>query len=246
AKLLEKDVRLRYQTASGLLADLRRLERDGTTVKVAAAPAKQKKAGKTIDSIAVLPLVNATGNPDWDYVGDAIAEGVMDALSHLTKLRMVPRSKAFKYREQAEDPQTVGQALDVRAVLTGRITKRGEQLAVRAELVDVAKDAQLWGAQFLKPATEAAELHDEIAKAVIGKIEGPSSSGTKKSASAPKKNAAREEAERLYIRGAHHGNKWNFDGFQLAMELLKQAIDVDPTYAPPYAMAAMLHALWSL
>ena len=245
SKLLEKDVRLRYQTASGLLADLRRLQRDGTSVKVAAAPAKQKKAGKTIDSIAVLPLANATGNPEWDYVGEAIAEGVMDALAHLPKLRMVPRNKAFKYREQAEDPQSVGQALEVRAVLSGRVTRRGEQLAVRAELVDVAKDAQLWGAQFLKPATEAADLHDEIAKAVIAKIEGPSSSGSKKSA-VKKTSAAREEAERLYVRGAHHGNKWNFEGFQLAMELLKQAMDADPTYAPPYAMASCLYALWAV
>jgi non-specific serine/threonine protein kinase len=244
SKLLEKDVRLRYQTSSGLLADLRRLQRDGTSVKVTASPAKTKKAGKTIDSIAVLPFANATGNAEWDYVGEAIAEGVMDALSHLPKLRMVPRSKAFKYRERADDAQSVGQALDVRAVLTGRITKRGEQLAVRAELVDVAKDAQLWGAQFLKPASEASDLHEEIAKAVIAKIEGPSSSGSKKSA--PKKNAAREEAERLYIRGAHHGNKWNFEGYQLGMDLLKQAMDVDPTYAPPYAMAAMLSGLWAV
>ena len=87
-KLLEKDVRLRYQNASDVVADLRRLQRDGSVkVSTAAAPAKMKKASKTIDSIAVLPFANATGNADFDSIGEAIAEGVMDALAHLPKLR---------------------------------------------------------------------------------------------------------------------------------------------------------------
>jgi len=247
SKLLEKDVRLRYQSAADLLADLRRLQRDGGTTSVPAATpgTKSRKASKTIDSIAVLPFANATGDAELEYIGEAIAEGVLDGLSHLPKLRIVPRSKAFRFRNEADDPQSVGKKLDVRAVLTGRVTKRGDQLSIRAELVDVAKDAQLWGAQFSRSVTDAPDIHEEIAKKVAEKLEGPSSAGSKsgKKTDKPEPSTVNKEAQALYLRGSHHLNKWTVDGVQLGFELCKQAIDLDPTYAEPYAAMAMAYAV---
>ena len=249
AKLLEKDSRLRYQSASEVVADLRRLQRDGGSTKIVAASAlKVRKAGKTIESLAVLPFTNATGNPEFDYLGDAIAEGIIDALSHLPKLRVVPRSKAFRFRDDADDPQVAGRKLDVRAVLTGRISKRGDDFSVRSELIDVAKDAQLWGSQFTRTVSDAVEVHDEIARQVIAKLQGPSSIGNKSSKSVPQlaPSAVNKEAYQLFLRGSHHANKWTQDGLQRAIDLCRQAIDVDPLYAPPYATMAMSHAFMTV
>lgn len=247
AKLLEKDVRLRYQSASDVVADLRRLERDGGSAKtIAATPARLRKASKNIDSLAVMPFKNATGNPELDYLGEAIAEGVIDALSHLPKLRVAPRSKSFRHREDAEDPQLAGRNLDVRAILTGRISKRGEMLLIRAELIDAAKEAQLWGSQFSRTIEEAAEAHEEIARQVKEKLEGPSTSGSKSSKTEAKTKAdppvVNREAHQFFVRGTHHANKWTQEGLQQGIELCRHAIDLDPTYAPPYATMALAHA----
>jgi eukaryotic-like serine/threonine-protein kinase len=246
SKLLEKDVRLRYQSASDLVADLRRVQRDGSTATVSSVvPRKTRKASRTIDSLAILPLTNATGNSELDYLGETIAEGVIDAVLHLPKLRVVPRNKAFRYHDREDDPQEVGRELDVRAVLCGRISMRADVVLIRVDLIDVAKDAQLWGTQFSGSDIDASEVQQEIARRVIEKLEGPSS-GSGKTAKALRKAATRtvnKEAHDLYLRATHHSNKWTADGLQRGIEFCRQAIDADPTYAPPYAIMAISHAL---
>jgi eukaryotic-like serine/threonine-protein kinase len=244
-KLLEKDCRLRYQSASDLVADLRRVQRDGSSSRtnLAAAP-KPRKAGKTVDSLAVLPFANATGNADLDYLGDAIAEGLIDELSHMPKLRVVPRNKAFRYREHSNDLQLAGRELEVRAVLSGRISLRGDAVTVRGELIDVAKDAQLWGAQFNRTPNDALEVVEEISRRVKEKLEGPSSTGSK--SKAVRKAPAvpiNKEAYQLFLRGTHHANKWTPEGLQQGIDLCREAIDLDPLYAPAYASMAISHAV---
>jgi len=245
-KLLEKDRRLRYQSASDLIADLRRAQRDGNSVtSPSLTPVKARKAGKIIDSLAVLPFSNATGNPELDYLGDAIAEGVIDALSYRPKLRVVPRNKAFRYRDHVDDPQSIGRDLDVRAVLIGRLTLRNDALSVRAELIDMAKDAQLWGAQFNRSANDVLDVQEEIARRVTEKLEGASSAGSKTAKAARKQPAVsvNKEAYQLFLRGTHHANKWTPEGLQTGIELCRQALDIDPMYAPAYASIAISHAV---
>jgi len=269
-KLLEKDARLRYQSAPDLLADLRRLHRDATSAASSAAsvspPAeKKRRAGKTIDSLAVLPFTNATGIADLDYLGDAIAEGVLDALSCLPKLRVVPRHKAFRHRTHFDDLQTVRRDLDVRAILSGRITRRGDTLSIRAELIDVAKDTQLWGTQINRAAEDLVAIQEEIARGVADKIAGPSSGGARsasgsrpaaetsespqaaalltRAARSAGSTAVRKEAYQLHMRATHHAHKWTSEGLRHGINLYRQAIDADPTYAPAYAGMAVAHAI---
>ena len=135
-----------------------------------------RKAGKTIDSLAVLPFANETRNPELDYLGDAIAEGVIDELSHLPKLRVVPRRKAFSHRDHVDDLHLVARELEVRAVLSGRITLRSDLLSIRAEMIDVAKDTQLWGSQFSCAPSEILDVQEEIARRVAERLRAPSSS----------------------------------------------------------------------
>jgi serine/threonine protein kinase/tetratricopeptide (TPR) repeat protein len=250
AKLLEKDCRFRYQNAADLIADLRRMQRDSGSTKATAAPkTKARKASRGIDSLAVLPFENATGSSDLDYAGDDLAEGLIDALSPTPKLRVVPRSKAFRFRDQADDAQRVGRELGVRAILSGRITLRGDVLLVRAELIDVGKDSQLWGAQVSRPSNDLLEIQEEIARQVTEKLLGPSSAGSKGSKAVPAALSAvyapavSKEAQQLYLRATHHTNKWTQEGIEYGIDLCRQAIDIDPTYPQPYALMALGYAV---
>jgi eukaryotic-like serine/threonine-protein kinase len=248
-KLLQKDCRQRYQNASEVMSDLRRLQRDGSRVDgsrakvVSASPPTARKAGKTIDSLAVLPFANATGRSELDYLGDAIAEGVIDGLSHVPKLRVVPRSKAFRHRDRADDPQAVGRELAVRAILSGRITLRGEQLSIRAEMIDVAKDTQLWGSQFSCSADEVLEVQEEIARRVSERLRAPSSTGRKKAVRESSPAPVSDEAYELFLRGNDHAIQWTQEGLQRGIELYRQAIDANPRYAPAYACMAIAHTM---
>ncbi len=246
-KLLQKDCRLRYQSASDLLADLRRL-RDGNPLKSAAASAPAaRKAGKHIDSLAVLPFVNATGNSELGYLGDAIAEGLIDGLSPIAKLRVVPRSKAFRHRDHADDLHAVGTELGVRAILSGRISLQGELLSVRAELIDVAKDMQLWGSQFSCGIDEMPAIQDEIARLVVERLRVPSSPAAKRAAPkpspAPSRNPAHNPADELFLRGSEYAIQWTPEGLHTAIELYGGAVEADPHFALAYACKAVAHAM---
>src|SRR5579883_639680 len=243
-KLLEKERPLRYASAAELLTDLRRLQSDTSTSKIARATSPgPRKAGKTIDSIAVLPFSNATGNPELDYLGEVLAEGAIDALSHLSRLRIVPRTKAFRYREHADELQTVGRKLEVRAVLSGRLTRRDDRLSIRAELVDVAKDTQVWGAQFTCSVDEIAEVQEEIARQVMGKLKAPSSGAATKPARKPAPARVNTDAEELFVRANDRVIEWTPEGLHSGIELYQRAVDADPRHASAYACMAIAYAM---
>ncbi len=261
-KLLEKDRRLRYQSASDVVTELRKVRRGESSEKMPSAkPVKVRKAGKAIDSLAVLPFANTAGNPELDYLGEGIAEGLIDALSLLPKLRVVPRAKAFRHRDHADDPQSVGRELEVRAVLNGRLTMRGDMLSVRAELIDVTMDTQLWGSQFSCSPNEVLTVQEEIVRRITAKLATPSSGGRKAASSGGSRKAAPLPAARqkampqpapppvdnaahqLFLRGNQQANKWTPEGLQRGIDLYQQAIYTDPLYAPPYASMAFSRAI---
>ena len=242
SKLLEKDRDLRYQSASEVRADLKRLKRDTTSGRVAAAQpdatlgaskTRKPKVSKTIDSLAVLPFENASGDPSHDYLSDSITETIINNLSHLPKVRVVPRGVVFRYKGKGIDPFTAASELAVRAVVSGRVLQHKDTLIVKAELVDVVRQDQLWGDSYNRKMTDLIEVQEEIAREIAGHLQ--ERLGGVPSLPAPERAVANPEAYRLYLKGAHHARTWTEEGLRSSLELFQQAIAIDPSYAPSHA-----------
>ena len=114
-------------------------------------------------SLAVLPFVNTSGETEADYLSDGITESIINSLSQLPKLRVVPRSTVFAYKGVAVNPRSVGLALNVDSLVTGRVMQQGSLLNIQAELVDVATETQVWGDQYRHPVSELISLQEQIA-----------------------------------------------------------------------------------
>src|SRR5262249_50919070 len=119
-------------------------------VDIAGRLHSNRNADTAIDSIAVLPLTNSEGDPDAQYLSDGISESLINSLSELPKLRVIPRTTAFTYKGKDKDPREVGRDLNVRAVLTGRLVKRADTLTVQIDLIDVSAGSQLWGGHYTR------------------------------------------------------------------------------------------------
>ncbi|NDQ55977.1 MAG: protein kinase [Acidipila sp.] len=192
-----------------------------------------RSRGAVIDSLAVLPFVDAGGNPETDYLGDGITESLIDSLSELPNLKVMSRNAVFRYKGKGVDPRTAGRELGVRAVLAGRITQRGDKLSVHAELVEVDDNSHLWGEQYDRGLADALEVQQEIAHQIAGKLRLRLSN--QQMARLEKRQTGNPEAYQLYLKGRFYASKGTRDGIEKGMDYLQQAIAVDPNYALPYA-----------
>ena len=254
-RAIEKNRRLRYQTASDLLADLQRLKRDSdlaTAFKLAGgvhgsetgrAPRRETRGAIGIDSIAVLPLSNAAGDPDTEYLSDGISESVINKLTQLHTLRVMARYTAFRYKGTDPDPRQVGRDLHVRAVLTGRLRQRGDTLIIQTELVDTKKGAQLWGAQYVRKLADILALQEDISREISMNLR-PRLTGEEEQRLA-KRYTEDPEAYRLYLKGQYFWNKRTDADLHKAISYFQRAVSQDPGYALAYAgLADSYHVLW--
>jgi serine/threonine protein kinase/tetratricopeptide (TPR) repeat protein len=262
-RALEKDCELRYQSASGILADLKRLKRDLETPRAPARPVaasrapspssdRTSKADKSsskhsaaIDSVAVLPLENASGDPDAEYLSDGIAETLINSLAQLRKLRVLPRSATFRYRGPNLDPVAIGRELGVRAVLAGRMVQRGDDLTVSVELVDVVRHAQLWGGRFNRKMTDLVALQEELTVEMCEKLRLQLTGEEKKRLR--KRPTQNNEAFRLMLKARHLMTNFGApESVREAFALAQRIIEMDPTYAPVYAFLTAIYSMQAL
>ena len=164
---------------------------------------------RPIDSLAVMPFVNEGGDPNTEYLSDGITENLINNLSQLPKLRVVPRSLVFRYKGREMDPRKVGQDLHVRAILTGTVVERGDGLHIQTELVDVGEVSQLWGQQYDRKFTEILAVQEEIARQVSEKLRlQPSGEEQKRMGKRATENT---EAYQLYLKGRYCWNRRTSD-----------------------------------
>ena len=184
-RALEKECELRYQTASDLRADLKRLKRDSDSGRSAVVSAKPRTArsrapraprqrtearGEGVDSLAILPFTNLSADPEMEYLTDGITENIISSLSQLPSLKVISRTSVLRYKGHEIQPQTVGRELKVRAVVLGKIVRLGDDLLISAELVDTVENHQLWGKQYRRTLTDIFAAQKEIAMEISGAL----------------------------------------------------------------------------
>ena len=266
-KALEKDRKLRYQSAADLRTDLARLKRDTDSGRsVVGAPAAEatlqpwwrskavlgvsaivlvivlvgagwfygfRGRGETIDSVAVLPFVNASGDPNSEYLSDGITESLINSLSQLPHLKVMSRDSAFMYKGKDTDARAVGQALGVRAVLKGHVMQRGNDLEISAELVDARDDSHIWGQQYSRKTADIFALQGDLAKDMTSMLRMRLTGEDERRMA--KGHTTDPEAYQDYLKGRYWWNKRTEEGLNKGIEYFQQAIAKDPSYALAYS-----------
>jgi serine/threonine protein kinase/tetratricopeptide (TPR) repeat protein len=200
-----------------------------------------RTTGQVIDSIAVLPFVNMGGNPDSDYLSDGLTETLIDSLSELPNLKVMSHSAVFRYKGKATDAKTAGTELRVRAVLTGRVTQRGDSLSVDAELVKVEDNTAMWGEQYNRKLADALAVQNDIASRISEKLRLKLSNDQKTRIA--KRQTDNPEAYQLYLKGRFYAAKFITAEMNKGFDYFNQAIALDPNYALAYAGLAYYYNL---
>jgi eukaryotic-like serine/threonine-protein kinase len=192
-----------------------------------------RSKSEAINSVAVLPFVNSSGDADGDYLSDGITESLIANLSQVRSLRVTARSTVFRYKGKEMDPQKIGQELHVGAVLSGRLMQRDGTLVVRTELMDVANGSQLWGGQYNRKVADVFALQDELSREISERLRLRLTDDEKQRLT--KRYTDNAEAYQLYLKGLYYWNKRSLDGMQKAIEYFNRAVETDPAYALAYA-----------
>jgi serine/threonine-protein kinase len=201
------------------------------------------RKGKTtaIDSLAVLPFTNASADPNTEYLSDGLTESLINSLSQLPYLKVKSRNTVFHYKGLEADPQKIGKELGVRALLSGRVAQRGDELAVSVELIDAQDDSHIWGEQYSRKLSDIIALPQEISRDVSDKLQLRLSGADRQQLT--KNYATNSEAYRLYLQGRYEWNKRTAEGLQKGIDYFTEAIEKDHKYAPAYAGLADCYAL---
>jgi serine/threonine-protein kinase len=197
-----------------------------------------------IDSLAVLPLANAAGDPTAEYLSDGITESIIQTLSRIPRLRVMARSTVFRYKNKTSDPLTVGRELNVRAVFAGRLLQRGDTILIKAELVDAEDGTLLWAEQYQRQAGDIFELEAEIAKQISDSLRTKLTGDQQQTL--VKRHTDNAEAFELYLKGRYFWNQRSLEGMRKGAEYFIQAIRKDEHYALAYAGMADCYLMLSV
>jgi serine/threonine-protein kinase len=190
-------------------------------------------ATRQINSIAVMPFENKNSDADTDYLSDGLAESVIFRLTQIPDLRVSPTSSVMRYKGKETDVAKIANELGVDAVMTGRMTKRGDNLNITVELVDARTNKSLWGEQYERKLSELLTTQREMVAEIVSKLQLKLSGESEQKLA--KKSTDNNEAYQLYLQGRFHWNKRTGEDFEKAIVFFKQAIEKDPNYALAYS-----------
>jgi TolB-like protein/Tfp pilus assembly protein PilF len=192
-----------------------------------------RKTQTTIQSIAVMPFVNESGNADVEYLSDGMPETLIKSLSQLPNLTVKSRSTVFYYKGKETSPKKIGDELNVQAVLLGRVVQRGDDLKLNLELVNTQTQNVIWSEQYDRKQSDLVSLQSEIARDVSTKLK-IKLSGIEE-AKVTETSTASPEAYQSYLKGRYYWNRRTPENLKKAIEQFKAATDRDPNYALAYA-----------
>jgi serine/threonine-protein kinase len=232
-KAMDREPRLRYQSAREMLVDLERL--------AAGAPPKVPIAGRQTGtprrlSLAVIPFFNVTKDPEFEYLSDGITESLIYRLSLQPRLRLMARTTVFRFKGPDVDPLEAGRSLGVRAVLTGKLAQRAVVLNIQVELVNVADGTLLWGERYDCDPKDILNMQDEISAEITKKLLLKLTREEQKALAKRYTNDA--QAYQLYLRGRYYSDRWTTEVINRGIPYYNQAIEKDPSYALAYTALA--------
>jgi eukaryotic-like serine/threonine-protein kinase len=232
-KALEKNRDLRYQHASEIRTDLKRLKRETDTDGMRAASSGAVLATQDIRSLAVLPLENLSRDQEQEYFVDGLTEALITTLAKIRGLRVVSRTSAMQYKGVHKPLREIARQLEVDTIVEGTVLRSGSRVRTSVQLIDAATDTHLWAENYERDLQDVLALQGEVACAIAEEIRVKLTPEEQVQLRPTRRVNA--EAYELYLKGRYHWNKRNLPGLTKGTEYFQQAIDRDPTYAAAYA-----------
>ncbi len=192
-------------------------------------------------SIAVLPFVNMSGDPEQEYFSDGISEEIITALSKTPKLFVIARTSSFKYKGKEVDVRTVGRELGVRHVLEGSVRRVGDEVRITAQLVDAKTGNHVWAERYDRDLKDIFTLQDEITKKIITALQVKLTAGEQARLSS--RGTDNLDAYLKYLAGREHLFRFNKDDNLIARQKAEEAIALDPKYSDAYSLLGKTHIL---
>jgi len=183
-----------------------------------------------IRALAVIPLTNATGTSDNEYLSDGITDTLIDDLSKLPDVRVMSHTSVYRYKNHDVDARSMSAALGVQAILTGRVTRHDDRISLTLELVDARDNSHLWGERYERPLVDLARLQDELTHDLSRTLR-PQVAGPPMRAST---HATNPQAYERYLKGRYYVLKATRPEIDTGISYLREAVEVDPTYALAY------------
>ena len=195
----------------------------------------------TINSIAVLPFTNASGEKETEFLSDGLAETLINNFTKIPDLKVAARSSAFRFRGREGEPKEIGRELGVGSVLTGRLLQRGDTVSIQVDLVNTSDGLQIWGNKYEGKASDIVGIQQQIATDVSQQLKSKLTGAQVQQIA--KTYTQNSEAYQHYLRGRYYWNKRTGDNLRLAIAEFQQAAENDPNYALAFVGLADSHAL---
>ena len=195
--------------------------------------------GGPIESIAVLPFEIHSNDAEANYISDGITESIINSLTRLPNLKVIPRSVAFRYKGKMADPQKIGDELRVHAILFGHMEQRGDNLTISVELDDIRDGKQLWGEQYNRKLADLLTVQKDIANEISQRLRLQLTADERRKL--VRGSTENPEAYQLYLKGKYYTSKFTKEGMEKGIQYFNQAIATDPNYALPYAGLAQYY-----
>ena len=235
---LARSPEARYQKAAELAADLRGFRQDPQSLTLTL----QRRPSEAPPSIAVMPFVNMSADPEQEYFCDGIAEEIINALTQIDGLRVIARTSAFAFKGKSEDIREIGRKLGVANLLEGSVRKSGNKLRITAQLINVADGYHVWSEKFDRDMEDIFAIQDEISLAIVDNLK---ITLLKKEEEALLKRYTEDlEAYNLYLKGIYFLRMYTAEGFQEAIKYFELTLQRDPSYALAYyGLAEVFYAI---